>query len=172
MVTAYRLFRSRYEPWDTTGARLRGGRWNSPGNGVIYTSATLSLACLEVLVHIRDLYLVPDLNYCRIEFPNHCVERWPFEADTARSQAILDSEVLSREFADGWLGGRVVGKPAYFKFLADAEGSGPVLAVPSVVVRQEWNYLINPSHRLYSKIRWSAPLKFRIESRLLDPLLR
>ena len=152
MVTAYRLFRSRYEPWDTTGAKLRGGRWNSPGNGVIYTSSTLSLACLEVLVHIRDPYLVPDLNYCRIEFPNHCVERWPFEADTARSQAILDSEVLSREFADGWLGG-------------EGEGSGPVLAVPSVVARQEWNYPINPSYRLYSKIRWSSPLKFRIERR-------
>lgn len=115
MVTAYRLFRSRYEPWDTTGAMLRGGRWNSPGNGVIYTSATLSLACLEVLVHIRDPYLVPHLNYCRIEFPNHCVERWPFEADTARSQAILDSEVLSREFADGWLGGASSGEAGLFQ---------------------------------------------------------
>ena len=83
------------------------------------------------------------IDYCRIEFPDHCVERWPF-ADTARSQAILDSEVLSREFGDGWLRGRVVGKPGYLKFLADGKGSGPVLAVPSVVVRQEWNYPDQP----------------------------
>ena len=163
MATAYRLFRSRYKPWDTTGASLRGGRWNSPGRGVIYTSSTLSLACLEVLVHIRDPYLVPEFNYCRIDIPDDCVERWPFGADNARSQALLDSEVLSRELVDRWLDGLSL----FYR-----ERLRPVLAVPSVVVRQEWNYLIDPLHPRYSEAQWSSPLKFQFEPRLLHPSLR
>jgi RES domain-containing protein len=57
MITIIRLCRSRYSPKDATGAKLYGGRWNSPGHEVLYASSTLALACLEVLVHIRDVGL-------------------------------------------------------------------------------------------------------------------
>jgi len=143
---------------------LRGGRWNSLGKGVIYTSSTLSLACLEVLVHIRDPYLVPEFDYCRIDIPADSVERWPFEAGDARYQAILESEVLSREFADRWLDGS--------SNLSLPERFRPVLKVPSVVVRQELNYLINPRHPRFFEVEWSFPSRFEFEPRLLDPLLR
>jgi len=58
-MTIVRLSRSRYSPKDATGANLHGGRWNSRGNAVLYASSTLALACLEVLVHIRDVGLMP-----------------------------------------------------------------------------------------------------------------
>ena len=58
-MTIIRLCRSRYSPKDATGAKLYGGRWNSSGYGMLYASSTLSLACLEVLVHIRNVGLIP-----------------------------------------------------------------------------------------------------------------
>ena len=54
MISCYRLFRARYGPFDSRGAVLAGGRWNHKGVSMLYTSATLSLACLEVLVHVRE----------------------------------------------------------------------------------------------------------------------
>ena len=146
------------------GAAIAGGRWNSPGKSFIYTSSTLSLACLEVLVHIRDPSLVPEYDYCRIDIPDDSLEQWPFEAGDARYQAILKSEMLSREIADRWLDGS--------SNLSLWERFRPVLEVPSAVVRQEWNYLINPRHPRYFEVEWSPPSRFEFEPRLLDPLLR
>jgi RES domain-containing protein len=69
-MTIVRLYRSRFSPKDATGAKLHGGRWNSPGLAVLYASSTLALACLETLVHIRDVDLMPsDYVFCEIEVP-------------------------------------------------------------------------------------------------------
>ena len=56
MIRAFRLCKTKHLATAFTGegARLNGGRWNSPGNSVVYTSASLSLATLEVLVHLED----------------------------------------------------------------------------------------------------------------------
>ena len=73
-MTVVRLCRSKYSPKDPTGAKLNGGRWNSPGRDVLYTSSTLALACLEVLVHIRNIDLLPaDYVYCEIAVPEELV---------------------------------------------------------------------------------------------------
>src|SRR3954451_17638705 len=113
MIQAYRLFRSRYKPWDATGAKRWGGRWNSPGEEVIYTSDSLSLACLEVLVHIRDPYFVPTCTYCVIDIPESetpAIEAaysryWgPTALSSNRSsgKAMLQVESLSRVHGDFW----------------------------------------------------------------------
>ena len=66
-MTAIRLFRSRYSPRDATGAKLQGGRWNSVGREMLYASESLALACLEVLVHIKNASLLPlDWNSCGV----------------------------------------------------------------------------------------------------------
>jgi RES domain-containing protein len=73
-MTVVRLNRSPYSPKDPTGAKLHGGRWSSPGNEVLYASSTLALACLEVLVHIRDVGLIPtDYIFCEIDVPEKLI---------------------------------------------------------------------------------------------------
>ncbi len=102
MMTIVRLYRSRYSPKDATGAKLYGGRWNSPGNAVLYASSTLALSCLEILVHIRDSSLVPyDYMFSEIEVPDTLVAPWKLTGEVALAR--IESEVLSREWGDAWL---------------------------------------------------------------------
>ena len=78
MIRAYRLCKTRHMAAAFTGegARLNGGRWNSPGKAVVYTSSSLSLATLEVLVHLED----PDafkrlFSWVPVEIPEDAVEQ-------------------------------------------------------------------------------------------------
>src|SRR5580704_14815307 len=104
MMTIIRLCRSRYSPKDATGSRLYGGRWNSPGHEVLYASSTLALACLEVLVHIRDVGLIPtDYVYCEVKVPEGLVSQWTLTGEEALGR--IESPVLSREYGDKWVEG-------------------------------------------------------------------
>jgi len=101
-MTIVRLCRSRYSPKDATGAERYGGRWNSPGHAVLYASSTLALACLEVLVHIRDVGLIPtDYVYCEIDVPDDLIGPWTLTGDDARAR--IESPSLSREYGDKWI---------------------------------------------------------------------
>jgi hypothetical protein len=100
-MTFIRLCRSRYSPKDATGAKLYVGRWNNPGYGMLYASSTLALACLEVLVHIRNVGLIPpDYVYCEVEVPEVLVTPWNLTGEAALGK--IESPVLSREFGDQW----------------------------------------------------------------------
>jgi RES domain-containing protein len=191
-MTIVRLYRARYSPKDATGAKLYGGRWNSPGNAVLYASSTLALACLEVLVHIRDSSLVPyDYTFCEIAVPDALVAPWRLTGELARAK--IESEVLSREWGDAWLkgreqistslsagrAGRAVKIPARHvraklqpvsspitKILVPPS-SLPVHAVPSVIIPREMNFLINPAHPQFDELTWSEPQPFRFDPRLI-----
>lgn len=120
------------------GAYLYGGRWNSPGHYVVYASGNVSLAMLEVLVHIDDAeaFARQAHVYQRLRFDETqvavldetaLVEDWNARPETVETQGIGDEWVTRQET--------------------------PVLAVPSVVVpaelrfEQEYlNYLLNPRH--------------------------
>lgn len=140
-----------------------GGRWNSPGTAVLYTASSLSLACLEILVHIRSPNNFPSYSYSQLAIPEDQIEPWESN-DPARSperrKAILESEVLSREDGDIWIRERQR-RPTPLH----------VRQVPSVVVPQEWDYLVDPEEKTLRE-GWSEPKLFRIDPRLLDPSLR
>src|SRR5580692_2490669 len=70
-----RCGRSR-DPKDPAGAELRGGRWNSPGVAVLYCASSLSLACLEQLVHIRNPANFPLHHYAEVDIPDELVTKW------------------------------------------------------------------------------------------------
>lgn len=158
-MKAYRLCSPWHKPWDATGAQRRGGRWNSPGLAVLYAASSISLACLEILVHVIDTTIIPQFVYSEIEVPDSWVKPWA--ESELRTVAILGSSVLSREFGDFWL-----------KRSMEDVGDHPVQQVPSAVVPPEWNYLINPGHEKFSELIWSEPKMFRIDPRLIDPALR
>jgi RES domain-containing protein len=169
MMTIVRLCRSRYSPKDATGAKLYGGRWNSPGHEVLYASSTLALACLEVLVHIRDVGLIPtDYVYSDIQVPDDLVSQWTLTGEEALGK--IESPVLSQEFGDSWFMSTfpelryvmgVLGE------LMQLDRKPPVQAVPSVIIPREMNYLISSVHPRFGELVWSAPQPFRFDPRLI-----
>lgn len=182
MITVFGLFSPRHDRWDATGALRRGGRWNNPGTAVLYAASSLSLACLEILVHIRNPSNFPVYSYSQIAIPEHQIEQWEINDPRSpeRRKAIFESEVLSREEGDIWIRNRRC-KPAPHKAYRPEETPEieksywvpplPVRQISSAVVPQEWNYLIDPDDDTL-RGGWSAPREFRIDPRLLDPSLR
>ena len=73
MISASRICKTRHlaTALSGEGARLNGGRWNSPGLPAVYTSSSLSLATLEVLVHLEDPELLANLfSWFPLEIPD------------------------------------------------------------------------------------------------------
>jgi len=183
MMTIIRLCRSRYSPKDATGAKLYGGRWNSPGHEVLYASSTLALAYLEVLVHIRDVGLIPtDYIYCEVEVPEVLVTPWELAGEAALGK--IESPVLSLEYGDAWIAStEMKASPsrveAYLDLLQNVFGksresiateidkTNPVHAVPSVIIPREMNYLISPVHPQFEQLAWGEPQPFRFDPRLI-----
>ena len=179
-MTIVRLCRSRFSPKDATGSKIAGGRWNSPGTEALYASSSLALACLEVLVHLRDTNLVPiDYVFCEITLEDALVEPWSLSGDDALAK--IESPILSREFGDQYLDPAGPGKveellteswlsptdPVYAGIIEDIRKRKPVCAVPSVIIRREMNYLINPNHPTFDQLVWSDPEPFRFDPRLM-----
>ncbi|MGE4536929.1 MAG: RES family NAD+ phosphorylase [Desulfovibrio sp.] len=133
------------------GAQKYGGRWNTKGKPLIYSAATLSLAALEILVHVQD-YTLLDAAPCsciRLEFAPTLVTEVTLQVLPADWQALEHPEC--KRIGDAWIG----------------QGQTPVLAVPSVVIPQETNYLINPNHPDFASIFASSPLPFPFDARLI-----
>ena len=165
-MKAYRLFSPRRDPLDVTGAYRSGGRWNSPGTAILYAASSLSLACLEILVHLRYPAILPALSYVEFDIQEDQVRLWSslLQSSESRTQAVLESMVLSREIGDEWFKVRRGQRKA-----AGWTAARPVFQVPSVVVPQEWNYLIDPEA---NSLTYSQPKPFRLDPRLVDPMLR
>lgn len=165
-MRADRLFSSRRDPLDATGARRSGGRWNSPGTSMLYAASSLSLACLEILVHLRNPGQLPQLSFVEFEIAEADIRPWTslLEYSESRTRSVLDSEVLSREIGDEWISARRGRRTP-----AQATTARPVFQVPSAVIHQEWNYLIDPEA---AGLIYSSPQQFRLDQRLIDPLLR
>ena len=144
MSDCYRLFRKKYSALDSRGAFLAGGRWNRKGVHMLYASSSLSLACLEILVHIREPRLPADCSWVRIAIPGGLLAQAPHDLDAADEDAC-------REFGSEWV----------------ASASGPAVAVPSVIVPTEKNVLLNPLHKDFPRLTFSKPEAFRFDPRLL-----
>jgi RES domain-containing protein len=152
MIPAFRLCKTRHAATAFTGegARIAGGRWNSPGVAVVYASSSLSLATLEVLVHLDDPEAFARLfAWFAMEIPDELIEvleesklppGWCADETTSATQVLGDAWIRSQRSA--------------------------VLAVPSVVTPGERNYLLNPAHPRFSEIRIAAPQPFRPDPRL------
>ena len=149
-MVVWRLARLAHAKLDGEGARLAGGRWNTQGRAAVYTSSRLSLAALELLVH-TDVPLVPsDLVAFEIEVPD-AIAVETVEVDQLPKDWRIPGHPTCRSIGDTWL----------------AEERTAVLRVPSAVVPEEWNYIINPAHRAAKSIQIVGRRKFAFDSRLL-----
>jgi RES domain-containing protein len=132
------------------GARRYGGRWNSKGFAVVYTSSSISLAILEVLVHIPILGILGEYVYIPAEF----------EQDLA---ATLNMENLP----DDW---NKDPAPQTVKQIGDSwveNQKSVILKVPSAIVPTEMNYLINPAHPDFIKLKIGSATKLEFDPRLI-----
>ena len=152
MITSWRITTAEYAEgaFDGEGARLYGGRWNSRGVRVVYTSSTAALAALELLVRIvRDEPLRNDILFA-CSFDETLVEDADCKALPTGWRASPPPSVL-REVGNVWI----------------LRGGSAVLRVPSAVIETESNYLLNPEHPDFKKIQIAEPIPFSLDMRLI-----
>jgi RES domain-containing protein len=136
-VLVYRLTKPEFAPGlDGVGARLAGGRWNSPGVAVVYCATSPSLAALEFWVHLpaamRTRQKMPLLTLVTVDVPDDA----PVEEVRADLAELNDPEA-TRRAGDMWLG----------------SARSLALIVPSVVIPQDRNVLLNPAHSDKARLR-------------------
>jgi RES domain-containing protein len=153
MIRAWRIVKTRYSAnaFSGEGARRYGGRWNSSGVAMVYTSGSKSLATLELLVHLHTTSVLPSFSICPVDFDDSLVE-------------ILDPATLPRDW-------RQSPPPISIQTVGDdwiARGSSVVLRVPSAVIETEHNYLINPAHTKFKKLVIGSMEVLELDPRLIS----
>lgn len=151
MLSVWRITTSAFarSAWSGEGARLYGGRWNPKGVPIVYTAANQSLAMLEILVQdqpLRAHYVMIEaripggLSIDRVRI-DHLSSNWREVGAREKLQAI------GAEWA--------------------RKQSTAVLAVPSVIVPAESNYLLNPAHADFKRIKIGKPTTVETDLRLI-----
>lgn len=151
-VRAWRLVKAARADtaFDGEGARRYGGRWNARGTPMVYLGGTLSLAALEVFVHLTA-------EDARLRFVAMAVD-----IPDGVTIEDLDPKALPRDW-------RSEPPPAACQALGSAwvnTGESAVLRVPSVIVPLESNYLVNPRHPDFRRIRIGDPQPFGFDTRM------
>lgn len=156
-LTAYRVVKAKRKDGAFTGegARKAGGRWSSKGVSAVYASSTLSLAVLEILVHLEDADLLDAYGFFPVTIPDSLVQTIPVDS-----------------LPPGWSG---FPAPAEVQAVGDAwlrSRSSAVLRIPSAVFQgvlrdlAETNYLLNPDHPDFVRIGIGPFQPFRLDPRL------
>ena len=139
--------------FDGVEASLFGGRWNSPGLKMVYTSECLSLAVLEVFVHLELANKIKPFVCIGAEITDDiAVETMDLDniIQLSPNGRTYPAPSILAEYGDRWLN----------------EKRTAVLVVPSAVVPQENNYLLNPEHPDFEKITITTPEPFSFDSRM------
>ncbi len=135
------------------GAKTNGGRWNRKGRPVVYTSCTRALACIETVVHLGSSGLPLNRYLVRIVIPD---DVWNARTTiTDKSSPVgwdaLPEGKVSLDLGDQWLSGLTT----------------CIMEVPSIVVPEEQNVLINPDHPDAARITATKIRKWQYDARII-----
>jgi RES domain-containing protein len=131
------------------GARLYGGRWNSRGVRMVYASTSLALAAVETFVNLEPNLQPKDLVSIEGEIPDGLeISRVDLKTLPANWHETRDQSL--RRFGNDWI----------------RAGQTAALLMPSAAIRGEWNVLLNPAHRDFSKIKFRKPQPFEFDVRM------
>lgn len=147
----WRICRAPFQDLDGEGAKLHGGRWNSEGIPVVYLSTTLALAAMEYLVHLDVRTAPSDLVAMELEIPD----------DISRE------EIVAEALSEDW---NVVSDHPRCVDIGDEwarRGEAAILFVPSAVIPNSWNVLLNPLHAERARITYTLE-PFVFDRRLLE----
>ncbi len=150
-LTAWRITKRKHAKaaFSGGGARKYGGRWNSPGVAVVYAAQSQSLAVLEIVVHLESTKLLGKYVLIEVDIDEafvQPVESWRLPRNWRADPAPLTLRTIGDEWALSF--------------------ASAVLRVPSTLVPSENNFLINPLHPDFRKLRISDPISFRFDPRL------
>jgi RES domain-containing protein len=151
-VTAWRIYKPRHRRTAFTGegARLFGGRFNSNGVAIVYTSASESLASLEMLVHLQSAEILKAYVVRPVTFSEALVKRLRM-ADLPANWRRNPPPPSIQQIGDRWV----------------AAAESAVLRVPSALIETEFTFLLNPLHPDFAKIRMGAERRYRFDPRLV-----
>ncbi len=150
-MIVYRICNSLYsDDISGTGAKLFGARWNTKGTPMLYTAEHISLAVLELLVHSHFKNFSINLHLITIQLPSS------FKA----------AEISIKKVKENW-----DADIGYTQFIGDEfvrNKQDLVLKVPSAIIQQENNLLINPLHPDFKKIKIIDTQSFKTDERLFS----
>ena len=129
------------------GAKLKGGRWNSKGFPVIYTSTTISLSLLELMIHSISYEEIQSNLLMKINIPDN-----------------FAASITNLSLKPDWMN-----DPGYSRFISDSflkSKKSLLLKVPSAIIHDEYNVLINPQHPDSRKIKILSASRFQFDIRL------
>lgn len=152
-LTGWRIVPARQsaKAFNGEGARLYGGRWNSPGVAMVYASQHQSLAALEVRVHIDVTRKLKSYKCFPFHFDDRLMERFRVNRLPKNWREEPPPPEL-QQLGDDWA----------------RLGSSVILGVPSVIIPNELNYLINPKHPDFAKLKIEKPADFAFDQRLFE----
>ena len=137
---------------DGIGAKMTGGRWNRKGTALVYSSSTRALACLETVVHLGSSGLPLNRYLVRLDIPD---DIW-FARETLTDKTApvgwdaLPTGKVSLDFGGRWISG----------------AGSCILEVPSTIVPEEANVLINPRHPDAARIQAAKVRKWQYDARI------
>lgn len=154
-MEVYRLTREKFAgTLSGKGAALKGARWNSVGVELIYTAANRSLAMAEVAVHFTLATLPSDYIMMAIFIPDDI----PLKKLTTIDLPI-NWNIFPHPLSTQFVGNQFVTENKYC-----------VLQIPSVVTAGDYNFLINPNHPQFKKIKIVVTTKFPFDKRIFKSL--
>lgn len=150
MTQLWRICKQRYQgtAFQGEGARREGGRWNSPGFPVVYTSESAALATLEMLVHIEDAQLLPSYVLIPASIDESLIETLDVD-DLPSNWRQYPAPESTQEIGDSWI----------------MDPSSVALRVPSVVVPGD-NVILNPGHPEFDELQVGESVDWDFDPRL------
>jgi len=151
-MKAYRITRKKYAN-DLTGygSQVTGGRWNSKGKSLLYTASSRSLALLEILVHLPSIDIAKDFATVEIDIPDDLLITKIDSSILPQNWNSYSTAELTKSIGDNWLENNLA----------------VALRVPSTIVKDEFNYLINPSNPGFGRVRICAITTTNVDGRLV-----
>ena len=151
-ITAWRIvkFQHTKSAFDGEGARIAGGRWNKIGTPMIYTADSLALAALETVIHLPKSNLLKKIFFhIPVRFDNDLVLSLN-PADLPADWDYIPPSDSSQAIGTDWI----------------SKEKSLVLKVPSTIIHEEFNYLINPAHPDFKKLSFGSPERFNFDPRI------
>jgi RES domain-containing protein len=150
-LTVWRLCAAKYgaAAFSGEGARLYGGRWSPVGVPVVYAAESRALAVVEILANVDDAETLFDVAWVFVcaEVPEALIEKPSrFPSTWRQFPHPIETQVVGAEWA--------------------RSARSVALRLPSAVVPGEFNYLLNPAHPDFKRVKMGRPEPFNFDPRL------
>lgn len=150
-MIVYRLVHPRHSctAFSGEGAALVGGRWNSPGVRVVYTSSSIALAVLEALAYRKARNPLPPRHLYRVTLEEEQIT-WLASVQVPDDWMTYPHPTSTQRLGDAWV----------------QMGATLALAVPSVLAPPEYNVMLHCAHPDFARLRIAGPEEFPFNPRL------